>query len=1119
MSTNTTIEIRKTANVLNTLPELVKNGKAFVTFDTSTPGGKGKLKLGDGVEWNDFPKDDIFFKELYIIAKIQTIIDDFGGQISDEQAKNYALVSLETEFGGSVDEIVWSRRFTIIDDFARLLRQNKQTLKKDVQNINVWNLVQPTFSTTSFIISRINHETLIPNTRRLNEIDVFDSIQMNNVVIACFYKDMIKYNLSYKISIDEYLNRRDKLMGRIKKGSAEIIRVMFNSSLLYDENDQSSPAIGRHRRKYQIAVITVTKKVIQFAMEAVIDDRTVPETLRRSLPDVFVPTGEDQTLDYYYGSYTAAIKVPTFVLKEMITNDANVFRVCFINESALINTSRSYLNMFLKGDEVSIAVNERLTGTLIKLRRVRGGSDIDVRIGALMSTINKILQYGTTKIESTLDYYRQYMVVQAPDLEIEERENREIPLKKQAPDIFLSNYTRLCSKPPVIVDETSLRTGQQAGLTKGEGLMTGLSSDGLAMRFPIRDESESKVYMCPYPEYKYPGLRENTKLPNKDVFPFIPCCYKKPQRGNRNVKAYFNQQEFEQRINSGEIGKSIRILGPKRIGSLPPKIDKLLHYSTSTKFYRYGFATSTHSCLDILNMATGNKQTITDIRKRLSERAALCRAECASARPQEIAERILNPKTYISPKLFKNALEDYYQVSYILFSMTNDDFSVYPGRFARFVCPLKQKVLFMVEHEESEHVELVIDENMLDYVNRYGKRPIFLMERADGLIKKIFSIFKERFKYGLFDTQLKIIKAIDFATYPWERIAGNGRIVKDVDPVHSPSASLNRPSAGVAAFGPPPECFRTPVAQYLDRYGQTRIVQFIDRNQDISTDAFDPIPCLNAPVKPIDYFQSSNLQVLNQVQNVNARIYDSFNSKQRLAEYILWAACHVYSKNYFAGQVSSVEDWVDRYTRVVEGFSYAGVEIRSRFRVEQFKVDGKFVFDSLQLRERVAFSISLLSKISLKLYEDDFYHRFYLNVENFKLNYPTQIALSLKEYYQRTKESFNLNILSTQNVRYLKTNTLYFIKELWGLFSSNTCVFLPSFETMIAFANKQLAFPVVVDQTLINVYVLHPPQKTGFTKIDTYSFGRKQPAINALFININYIWFYGLILGSMDNVH
>jgi hypothetical protein len=1051
-----TIEIRKIANSLNTLPELIDDTfrKALITL--SGEESKGKLKLGDNVEWKTIDKTvggDVFLKELYIVAKIQSIIDDFGGQISDEQAKNYALVSLETEFGGSVDEIVWSRRAAIVDEFTRLLRQNKQNLQKDIQNIDVWNLIQPTFSTTAFSIGRINHETLIPNIHRLNEIDVFDSIQMNNVVIACFYQDMIKYNLGYKILIDEYLNRRDKWRttsgrrGRVRKGS-EIIRVM----LLYG---------AESRRKVEVAIVTVTNASIMFSVEAAINDPTVPDMLRRSLPDTLRASGEEQTLDYYYGSYTAAVKVPTFVLKEVITNDANVYGMCFINESALINTRKSYLNIFLKGGEVSIAINERLDGTLVKLRRVRGGPDVDDRIRRLMLTVNKILQYSTTKIESTLQYYRQYVVVQTPDLSVEDREGLDVPLKKQAPDIFLSNYTRLCSKPPVIAE----------GVKVSEGM--GLSVDGLSMRFPIRDESESKVYTCPYPDYRYPGLRENTKLPNKDVFPFIPCCYKKSQHNNRNVKTYFDQQEFEQRINSGEIGKSVRILGPKRIGSLPPKIDKLLHYSTGTKFYRYGFPTSTHSCLDVLNMATGNKQTIDDIRKTLSERAALCRAECASARPQDIAREIIDPNTYISPRRFKNALEDYYQLSYILFSISHDDFSIYPGRFARFVCPLKQKVLFIVEHEESEHVELIIDENMLEYVNRYGKKPLFVSERGDRYVKKIFSLFQERFKHGLFDTRSKTIVPLNLTTYPWERVAGNGRIIKDI----------------------------VPVAQYLDRYGQTRIVQFIDRNQDTFVHKFDPLPCLNAPVKD---------DIAVQVQHVNDEIYESFNKKRRLAEYILWAACHVYAKAYFADEVYSVEDWIARYTRILEDFGYNKVEIKSRFRVEQFKVDGKFVFNSTKLQERIAFSINLLSKTNLKLYADDFFHRFYLNVDNFKLDYPTQIAFSLKEYYQRTKESFDLNILSTQNIRYLKTHTLYFIKELWGHFASQTCVFLPSFDAMLAFANKQ-GFAVVVDQTLINIYMLYL-NSVSQTKIDIFSIGRTQPEINTLFVNINHSWFYGLIL-------
>jgi hypothetical protein len=129
-------------------------------------------------------------------------------------------------------------------------------------------------------------------------------------------------------------------------------------------------------------------------------------------------------------------------------------------------------------------------------------------------------------------------------------------------------------------------------------------------------------------------------------------------------------------------------------------------------------------------------------------------------------------------------------------------------------------------------------------------------------------------------------------------------------------------------------------------------------------------------------------------------------------------------------------------------------------------------------------------------------------VANFKVVYPAQLALTRYDYFQRTRESYSLNILTSKNIRYLRPNTLYFIKDLLGYYAGTICLFEASFEALAVIASRLLQ-KVVLGETIMNVTVFN--QKT----IQQYSLGHKEPGIDVITINLNGIWFYGLILPSM----
>jgi len=1043
----------------------------------------------DAISWRKIVSKEIdldvgFLKKLYVIAKINFILK--GMQNLDENtALNFALYDIDSELKSSNDDI-WYNRSITITKFQTMISDNQKNIEKQSKTINIWAQIIPAFSNTPFVMNRINYDIEIPNFNNKNELMVFDSIKLDDVIMGCFYQEMIKYNPEYTSFINDYFNLEDKLFLSKKKTRIwNSIRVIINFK-------EISGIVTK--TKYRIIYIFVQEDKIIFTTQSLINETKVIDNLKNMVQNIILNMNESldhkQEKDFYYGQYSALIHIPLFVIKELVTNDPSVYSICYINESSIISTRQSQLNLYFKDTHnqgIGIGLSKTINGTLVRIKKIRGGDNLQERLHSVILLTNKILQYSYQKVDATLKYYQKYINLQVEMKPLEENiQEEENNLKNQVPELFVPNYTRLCNKPPIIVN---IKEEEQV--------------NSEILKFPIYGEAEARFYKCPYPDYKFPGLRENTRLPNKNIFPFVPCCYQKSQQKSRNYKMYYNQELYEQRINSGEIGKTLKILSPKRIGALPPKIDKLLNYTTGIKFYRYGIPISVNSCLDVLNMATSKNENVENIRLELSKRVELCKAELSHLTTNEIIKKILDPKTYINPRLFKGALEDYYQISYILFSLDKDNFSEYPSQYVKFICPLKKRVILMMEHEENEHIEMIMDEETMNYVNKLGKRPIFTFEKNDFQTKKIFSLYKERFKFILYDINKRTLTSpIDndiFYTYPWEIVSPNGRVVRLAEPL----------------------------SQYVDSFGQTRLIE-LKFDDIIFVGNFSPLPCLKVPIKNLNSFTTINKK-LNSTQ-INAILtkfpnitlystelntsegyispYMTYKNMKRLAEYLMWASCHAFSIWYLEeqeGAIKSVDIWIDNYTRVVPNYTYSRVQIKPFFNLAELMVDGKVIYNSVEFQERIRFNLSLISSINLRFYLTNIYYSFYKDISNFNVEYPAQLAMNKQEYYERTRDSFTLHILSSRNIQYIQPNKLYFIKELFGYFQNNLCLFVTSIDNLSEMATK-LMFKTTSGQTKMLITVFNQDQ------INQYLLGDEEPSLNVIVININTNWFYGLIL-------
>jgi hypothetical protein len=403
-----------------------------------------------------------------------------------------------------------------------------------------------------------------------------------------------------------------------------------------------------------------------------------------------------------------------------------------------------------------------------------------------------------------------------------------------------------------------------------------------------------------------------------------------------------------------------------------------------------------------------------------------------------------------------------------------------------------------------EHVELVVDENTLNLVNKSGKKPTLYYKNSSLPVKKMFVAYKERFKHVLFDNDSKTLKAVhDHKTYRWEYASANGKIHEHVEPL----------------------------SQYVDSLGQTRLVEFNKGGEFSFVGQFEPLPCLRLPIRSIDHFVDVNAQLTApRVDRLRAEFpwltlysdassqhgdsaagkrYSEFKQMKRLAEYLLWAACHLYAKSYAAKTTVSVDEWIAKETVVLDGYTYSEVIVKPIFDVDKLVVDGHFIFSSKKLEDRIRYNLSLISAANLHVYSSPTYHLFYKDKSNFDVVFPTQLALTKKEYFEQTRPRYVLHVLNKDNVDYIRPNILYFIKDFFnGSRTDALCIFFVSLELLVESANRTTGGNLSVEETRMNVHVYDQNDITRFT------LGTTEPALDVIALNVNNSVFYGLILPS-----
>jgi hypothetical protein len=259
-------------------------------------------------------------------------------------------------------------------------------------------------------------------------------------------------------------------------------------------------------------------------------------------------------------------------------------------------------------------------------------------------------------------------------------------LQNYAPDLFIEGYARDgCQQKsqvvPVPQDEIENRDGiliwRDHPFQRGEQMV-----DRQVLAFPA--ENPHYYFACPTDKAPYPGVKENKKLRNADVYPYIPCCFSRNQMDaslNTKYNEYYRGRRREAVATTSRITHRIRtdkVLDPGKVAEVPKAINDLIRrYSDEVvQIVRFGVPRDYNSFIHCVCVALnipeyqnlsvpGREEYVIRVRQHIlaTISPALLRQELYDIPDEEIMRQLSDRTIFFDPKLYYRAVEETFNVN------------------------------------------------------------------------------------------------------------------------------------------------------------------------------------------------------------------------------------------------------------------------------------------------------------------------------------------------------------------------------------------------------------------------------------------------------------------------
>ena len=616
---------------------------------------------------------------------------------------------------------IWEKREEIKMSFDTQIKNNAKSSKTYIDLFKQYYSIKKGVSYTPFELERVNFEFTL-DMSNIYIIEIFNQIQLNSYVpFACI-------NNTFKI-LKDFIPPTE---WSIYLESAIVFKVLQKVEL------------ESHKDSDFIDVILSSSNTIEgeeqinvgMSLDTTTGQNLTREKLIERLFDTIKGLGKIKIKSIKENWVNGIFFIPNqsmnkYVLADLVMNNSIFSSLMTIDESEKASKRKDSVYIYFKHPligEVRANITQKnvekgepsLKGKNMNDDFIVGSSYIRVKISSannveavsvFQEIISKLFIIYDKEYKEIVDFYTfyipnfiQYNYIQKP-ITI-----NNLKLKDIAPEVFLKGYPPKCPHQPSIIEDDEIEEAKAAGK--------------IVMTYPqTKDEGFlMRNYICNHKTAIYPGLRDNP-LNNRDLVPYLPCCYTKPHEDKKGsiYRHYYYGEELRLKLNAYQQDFIItnKFVPKDKYGTLPDDITKLFEIFDQQEGYMYVRKGVENNKSSFLNCVMEGMHEETNILQYQDEDeresqlyqtrekmatlayAASCRQEMYDFTIDEIISAIKNPSVNLEPKLFVALLENFFNCNIFVFNRTNNrngQLSLPRHLQTYYKTKRKAKSIFIYEH-------------------------------------------------------------------------------------------------------------------------------------------------------------------------------------------------------------------------------------------------------------------------------------------------------------------------------------------------------------------------------------------------------------------------------------
>lgn len=350
------------------------------------------------------------------------------------------------------------------------------------------------------------------------------------------------------------------------------------------------------------------------------------------------------------------------------------------------------------------------------------------------------------------------------------------------PELYVPKYSRsVCQNYPKVYSQDTIKDLKRfyKSQTKEQIIESGFGAEFPKKTDIIKGIRPQFLHTCEYKDYPYIGLKENKNLPNKENYPFVPCCFEREQSNNFDAKfIYYNDKNANLSNLGSKIPKKIKeyeqlqapsdktlkkakpVLDQGTYGFLNKDIESFIamtdldFFNGEVKYFRYGLEDSGMSVVDALMVAfyekDFSKEEILKSLKKLVIQNCLSQSLTTPIEGLEILDR---KDQYLDGLKWIDVLENVFQCNIVFWQYKEDqktDTPYYQNEYeydGQLTFPYYQRQLYKTK---------LYDKTVFIYITHGGEFSDLENPRCELIV---------RHKLGqkiqtIYDTNTKLIQSV-----------------------------------------------------------------------------------------------------------------------------------------------------------------------------------------------------------------------------------------------------------------------------------------------------------------------------------------------------------------------